>query len=78
MRKITNLPRKYALSMVWVFLVLTSCQIEKKGEMYNLAYDKAYVTKKNSMKAALDEWLAENGDDFYKWKPLPAAEKNTN
>jgi arylsulfatase A-like enzyme len=48
------------------------------GEMYNLAYDNAYVNKKKSMKAALDAWIEENGDNFYTWNPLPTPNTSTN
>ncbi|MEX0882810.1 MAG: hypothetical protein WDZ72_04990, partial [Cyclobacteriaceae bacterium] len=46
------------------------------GEMNNLAYEDNYLTLKNSMRAALEEWIQETGDDFHQWKPLPLAVAN--
>jgi hypothetical protein len=30
------------------------------------------------MKTALDAWIEENGDDFYKWNPLSKPETKAN
>ncbi|MBE0654608.1 MAG: DUF4976 domain-containing protein, partial [Bacteroidales bacterium] len=34
------------------------------GEMNNLAYSAAYTMRKNELKAKLEEWMRETGDEF--------------
>lgn len=44
---------------------------EDPGETTNLAYKENYLSVKNTMKAALSEWIRETGDPFLEWHPLP-------
>src|SRR5690606_11495297 len=46
------------------------------GEMNNLAYKDNYLSLKKSMRAALEEWIQETGDDFHRYQPLPLAVVN--
>jgi len=48
------------------------------GERHNLAYEDAYINQKTILKAALEEWMEQNGDDFYSWNPVPVAEPSAN